>query len=69
MFKNPFVFLLLGVALFAWAVYDLTAPGEAQPAIIIGMHLFAALGGAIWIVLGLVGLFAAKRGGEREKQR
>jgi hypothetical protein len=68
MFKNPFVFFILGVALLAWAVYDLTAPGEAQPAIVIGMHLFAALGGAIWVVLGLVGMLAGKRASEPGKR-
>jgi hypothetical protein len=68
MFKNPFVFLILGLGLFAWAVYDLTAPGEAQPAIVIGMHLFAALGGAIWVVFGLIGLFAGKPASEPGKE-
>ncbi len=69
MFKNPIVILILGIALFAWSVYDLTAPEEAQNTIVIGMHLFAALGGVIWIVFGLVGLFAGKRASAPEKQR
>jgi hypothetical protein len=68
MFKNPLVILILGAALLAWSIYDLTSSKEAQPVILIGMHLFAALGGAIWIVFGLVGLFSGKRTSEQEKQ-
>jgi hypothetical protein len=67
MLENPVVILILGIALFAWSVCDLTAPGEAQSTIVIGMNLFAALGGVIWIAFGLVGLFAGKRAVEPEK--
>jgi hypothetical protein len=68
MTKNPLVQLVLGVALVAWVIYDLTAPGEAQSPIVIGMQWFAGFGGAIWIIFGAVGLVSGKQAGGQEKQ-
>jgi hypothetical protein len=59
--KNPLVQLILGIALVAWVVYDLTAQGEAQNPIVIGMQWFAGFGGAVWVVFGILGLAAGKR--------
>ena len=61
MSKNPLVQLILGIVLVAWAIYDLTAPGEAQNSIVIGMHWFAGFGGAIRVVFAIIGLMAGKR--------
>jgi hypothetical protein len=63
MAKNPVVWLIVQALLVVWLIYQLAAPGEAQPTAVVVLQVLALIGlslGLVVTVIGLVGLASKK---------
>jgi hypothetical protein len=65
--KNPAIQLALCAVVVVWSLYQLFAPGEAQPGILVAFDWFAAIGGSLGALGAIYQLATGTRLGEKEK--